>query len=268
MEYEPLKKRLNNLINRFPFCRKFLFFLFDALILRQWYVKRAISSSLSGKKDFTFFDAGAGFGQYSHYVLKSYPLAKVLAVDIEKDILCSFQESRDKFDKERIRCETTDLTNYVPDEQQYLIIAVDILEHIEDDLAVLRNFRQAAAPGGRLIVSTPFAGKEAGFTEEHFRNGYTRDDLQRKLNTAGWEIEKLWYSYGFFGNIAWYLTIRIPLTLFKFRPVMILFPAYYLLIYPLALIMMNIDYRKDNRKGKGLVVIAKPARDTKKKEAG
>jgi SAM-dependent methyltransferase len=257
MEYEPLKKRLNSLLRKFPGLRKLFYFGLDALLLRQWYVKRGIKQSLSGKKVFRFYDAGAGFGQYSFFILQQYPETEVLAVDLDGEKLSAFAGYCKKYMKAEVRAETADLQEYIPAEEQDLIIAVDILEHIEDDLTVLKNFYQGSKPGARLIISTPYATKEASFAAEHFRNGYTENDLSEKLGQAGWIIEKLWYSYGFWGNIAWYLTMRIPLSLLRFKLLLILLPLYYALVYPFAFLMMTADFLGKNRKGKGMVVTAK-----------
>ena len=106
-----------------------------------------------------------------------------------------------------------------------------------------------------MIISTPYASKEAKYTAEHFRNGYTREELERKLKETGWTVKELWFSYGLFGNIAWYLGMRIPLTAFK-KGLMVLLPLYYLLIYPDILFLMVLDYGCRNRRGKGMVVVA------------
>ncbi|MBW6516591.1 MAG: class I SAM-dependent methyltransferase [Candidatus Cloacimonetes bacterium] len=265
MEYEPLKRRLNVILKMFPFTRKIFYFLLDAVILRQWYVKRAIRNYLS-KNKLNFYDAGSGFGQYSCYVLKHYPAAEILAVDIDEEISEAFRRFINKRYPKQVKIEKADLQNYIPENKQDMIIAIDILEHIEDDLTVLKNFRKVIDEEGYLIISTPYAGKEAEYTAEHVRNGYTIEELEGKLNEAGWEIQEFWFSYGFWGNIAWHLGMKIPLSEFKCL-LRILLPFYLLLVYPFVLVMMVLDYNSKNRKGKGMVVVARGIKDEEAKQA-
>ncbi|HOT40487.1 MAG TPA: hypothetical protein PKV08_04640, partial [Candidatus Syntrophosphaera thermopropionivorans] len=75
MEYEPLKDRVANLIRIFPSLREKFYCLLDLLLLRQRYVKREINRLFKPEDRFLYYDAGAGFCQYSCYVLKKYPSA-------------------------------------------------------------------------------------------------------------------------------------------------------------------------------------------------
>ncbi|HPW25073.1 MAG TPA: hypothetical protein PLR70_04600, partial [Candidatus Syntrophosphaera thermopropionivorans] len=92
MEYEPLKDRVANLIRIFPSLREKFYCLLDLLLLRQRYVKREINRLFKPEDRFLYYDAGAGFCQYSWYVLKKYPPAKVFATDINGDYLKDFSE--------------------------------------------------------------------------------------------------------------------------------------------------------------------------------
>ena len=256
MKYEPLKQQLNLLIKQFPSARRLLYFLLDAILLRQWYVKRAIRKCLPGE-NFRFFDAGCGFGQYSYYVLHKFRRVEVLAVDINDNMLKSFQKYAVKRFGNHIKTETADLQDYRPKNKQNIILSVDILEHIENDSAVLKNFRQCIEDDGFLVISTPYSTEEAAFTEEHFRDGYTAEELEKKLRGTGWRIEDLQYSYGYWGKIAWHLTVRIPLSCF--RSLLIVFlPIYYLVTYPFIFSLMLLDFIKNNREGNGMIIIARP----------
>ena len=257
MEYEPLKLRINRILNRMPLFRRPFYLLLDALLLRQWYVKRAIRRISQSRESIRFYDAGAGFGQYSDYILSRKAGAEVLAVDINSELLDSLRNYYAGRDSLSLDTREGDLQSFIPEKRQDLIIAIDILEHIEDDLSVLQNFRAALSDDGRLIISTPYKSREADFTSEHFRNGYTEEELRTKLEQSGFEIERLDYSYGFWGNIAWHLIIKIPLTALKCPLCALLMVIYLPLVYPLALIFMLADYLGRNRTGKGLIIIAR-----------
>jgi trans-aconitate methyltransferase len=68
--------------------------------------------------------------------------------------------------------------------------AFDVLEHIDDDLAVLRGIRAALRPGGTLIVTVPqhpwlWSGQDV--VAEHVRR-YAASDLHGKVRAAGFSV--------------------------------------------------------------------------------
>ncbi len=42
-----------------------------------------------------------------------------------------------------------------PDRQFDLVLATDVIEHVDDDLAALREIRRVAKPGGHLLLTVP-----------------------------------------------------------------------------------------------------------------
>ncbi|MFA5498914.1 MAG: class I SAM-dependent methyltransferase [Candidatus Cloacimonadia bacterium] len=255
MEYEPLKRKLNNIIRMFPQLRAPFYKGLDLFILRQWYVKKELKKYVAKLDQINFYDAGSGFGQYSEYVLKIAPQAKVLAVDIDREGVEIFEEYAQNRWKNRVTAVSADLQAYVPKDKYNLFIAIDILEHIEFDVEVLQNLRYAAEDNGILIISTPYRTKEAEFTAEHFRDGYTKEELEKKLTKSGWKVKESYFSYGVWGNLAWHLSMKNSLNMIK-NKLWLLLPVYLVLIMPVSLLLMGLDYFWQNRKGNGLIVVA------------
>lgn len=82
------------------------------------------------------------------------------------------------------------------------IYSSNVLEHIEDDVAILEELFNALVPGGCIGIYVPahpilysMMDKEVG----HVRR-YTRGDLRKKVESAGFEIQSLAYDdfIGFF----------------------------------------------------------------------
>lgn len=79
-----------------------------------------------------------------------------------------------------------------------LIMAFEVLEHIEDDVSALQLWRSWLAPGGKLLMSVPAHQHRwnardvwAGHVQR-----YERQQLVRCFNDAGFEVERV-ECYGF-----------------------------------------------------------------------
>lgn len=258
MEYEPLKLKLESYVSLFPLLRKGLYRFMDLLLLRQRYVKREIQAHFPKDRKLSVYDAGAGFCQYSDFVLANWPDSYAFATDLMTASLSSYACYTDSYYQGRFSYKSADLAKYHPLKKYDLALAIDILEHIEDDLAVLKNFLAALKPGGYLIISTPSDLDEAArFTAEHVRPGYNKQELEDKLRLAGFDIEKSIYTYGFFGKLSWLLMMKYPLQLIS-RKKLFLLPFYYLFAYPVAELLMQADLKCKNKRGTGLLVVARP----------
>jgi SAM-dependent methyltransferase len=76
-----------------------------------------------------------------------------------------------------------------------LVTALDVLEHLDDDVAGLRTLDRLLAPGGQIIVTVPayqwlWGGED--IISEH-RRRYTSQELQRCAASAGMQVEFLSY---------------------------------------------------------------------------
>ncbi|HNW99922.1 MAG TPA: methyltransferase domain-containing protein [Candidatus Cloacimonadota bacterium] len=258
MKYDVIKDKLAFLIDLVPSVRVLFYKLLHMLFLREWYIQAKIKKYFPPSFPIRFYDAGAGFGQYSYFILKHWNQARVLAVDLKTDYMDSFKVYAEDRGWEQFKCRQADLQDYVPKGKYDLILAVDILEHIEDDVQVMKNFREALSTGGKLIISSPSnLDKAAEFTEEHVRAGYSKADIISKLESAGFKIVSFEYSYGFWGHLYWLLALKTPMNILKKS--MLLFPLlipYYLVTYPLSHVFMHLDMKAGNTKGTGIIVVA------------
>lgn len=263
MEYDPLKNKLATWLSVMPGLRRMLFAAFDILLLRQRYVKREIKRHFPQSEDTAFYDAGAGFCQYSWYALNNWPHARVHATDLKLDYLESFALYTRSRMGDRFSYKLGDLQSYQPEGKYDMAIAIDILEHIPDDLAVMRNIHAVLKPRGLLIISTPSdTDPAARFTSEHVRPGYDKKQLETKLLTSGFRIVSSYYSYGRYGHLAWLLMMKYPLSLIHKKLWPVLLP-YYLLAYPVAELLMRLDMAKHNTTGTGIIIVAESNADHK-----
>jgi len=81
------------------------------------------------------------------------------------------------------------------DDSFELAVSLDVVEHLEDDLAALRELRRTVAPGGALLVTVPaYQWLWSGHDEiNHHHRRYTRRTLQRVAEQAGWRQVRTTY---------------------------------------------------------------------------
>lgn len=138
---------------------------------------------------------------------------------------------------------------------------------------VFSNFYNSLKPGGMLLVSTPSdqGGSDVhhhdheqhendgsnSFIDEHVRDGYGIDDINAKLKLAGFSKSEAYYQYGPPGNLSWKLSMKYPIIMLnKSYLFFIVLPFYYLLTFPISLILNYIDVRGNHKTGTGLVAKA------------
>ena len=85
-----------------------------------------------------------------------------------------------------------------------LVTAFDVVEHMDDDLAGLREMRRVLRPGGRVLLFVPTFMFLWGVQDDvsNHRRRYRLPELRRVLEQAGFEIERSTYA-----NITFFLPI-------------------------------------------------------------
>ncbi len=76
-----------------------------------------------------------------------------------------------------------------------LAVCLDVIEHLDDDLAALLELRRVVAPGGSLLVTVPayqwlWSGHDV---INHHHRRYTRRSLTAVAEQAGWESVRTTY---------------------------------------------------------------------------
>ena len=87
-----------------------------------------------------------------------------------------------------------------------LVTALDVVEHMDDDLAGLSEMRRVLRPGGRVLLFVPTFMFLWGLQDDvsNHRRRYRLPQLRRVLEQAGFEVERTTYA-----NITFFLPILL-----------------------------------------------------------
>lgn len=162
-------------------------------------------------------EIGAGTGNLSKYFLET---KKLYVSDIDKGLV---QHLKKKFaDKKNVSVTVLDIVKKPKKELQSLfstVFAVNVLEHIEDDLLALRHIHLLLKKKGKLILLVP--AKRRAYTKldkelGHFRR-YEKKELVTKVESSGYKIEMIYY-FNFVGLISWYIRDKVKRNSINLKP--------------------------------------------------
>jgi SAM-dependent methyltransferase len=145
-----------------------------------WYYvskARAVMQALGGRQPERILDVGAGSGFFSRMLLRDTAAKGAICVD-------------PGYDEERSEihfAKPIAFRRASPIGDADLVLLMDVLEHVDDDVALVRELATSARPRTRFIVSVPafswLWSKHDEFLEH--RRRYTLNGLLRVLSTAG-----------------------------------------------------------------------------------
>ncbi len=137
----------------------------------------------------TLLDCGAGTGIFAQEMEAH---CRVLVLDDHEEAL---RILRTKFRPEQILSLAGDRVP-LPDASLEYVTALDVLEHVPDDAAVVRGFHRLVKPGGLAVVTVPASMALWSDWDEvlhHYRR-YSRPQLRALFPAEQWELVYLNYT--------------------------------------------------------------------------
>lgn len=157
-------------------------------------------------------EVGSGIGNMSAQLLTAAPEVMVLT---DRDAWYRRQVS-DRFAAEsRVRVDTLELPDdgaparFAADRLD-TIVALNVVEHIEDDLGALTTIRRMLVPGGRAVILVPALPAIYGELDRelgHHRR-YSRSSLASVFERAGLAVRTM-YWFNRVGVAAWWFQGRL-----------------------------------------------------------
>jgi SAM-dependent methyltransferase len=159
-------------------------------ISSHWYYRAkaaALLRDLWGHAPREILDIGAGSGFFSRYLLEKTGAQRATCVDI------GYPQDRDEtwcgkpllFRRAIAHC------------QADLVLAMDVIEHVEDDAALISAYCDLVPPGTRFIISVPafnFLWSAHDVFLEHHRR-YTLRSLEAAMRRGGLIVDWSHYYY-------------------------------------------------------------------------
>jgi SAM-dependent methyltransferase len=203
-------------------------------------------------------DAGCGKGVFTFAVGRVFPRAKILGVDTSCELVKRNTELAKRLATTNISFDTLDLTRLEAKQAFDVILATDVLEHVENDRDLLVRFRAALKVSGRLVLHVPHITRHVlwwsreNFTEieGHVRPGYTLEGLKEMLMQAGFEIENAFYNYNSVETLMNDISYLITRGHERRKQL-------YAFCFPLLLVGSWLATGIRPRKGSGVVVLAR-----------
>jgi 2-polyprenyl-3-methyl-5-hydroxy-6-metoxy-1,4-benzoquinol methylase len=143
-------------------------------------------------------EVGAGAGATLKWIKTLYPMSETTAVEINSGMLCELRANVDVSIIGPIDEALTQLKTYD------LILLLDVLEHLPDPAATLRNLSKHLEAGGHIIVSVPnvahlsvsiplllrrhFDYQDAGILDRTHLKFFVEDTAVKLLNDSNFNV--------------------------------------------------------------------------------
>lgn len=146
---------------------------------------RWIARGFRGLVSGTVLELGCGAG----YVIRYYAddVDRVIAVDLDQGLLDRIAR---EWKPEKVRTVRVDLLGdwrEIADVRADTVVALDVLEHFEDDAAFLAKVKRHLRPGGRVVLKVPAQARLYGDVDRssgHFRR-YDAGGLRELMEREG-----------------------------------------------------------------------------------
>lgn len=139
-------------------------------------------------------DAGAGSGHFSSLLAQSGQKLVLLEGGTE-----NLETLRDRFSMSEnvsiVDCDLMQCESVLREHGVRSIFTLDVLEHLPDDKAALRQFYDALPSGGQLFIKVPALQWLYGPMDEasgHYRR-YTKTALRRVVEASGFMVDQCFY---------------------------------------------------------------------------
>ncbi|NBS17638.1 MAG: class I SAM-dependent methyltransferase [Gammaproteobacteria bacterium] len=171
--------------------------LLGNFIRQHWYYQskaKAVNALLNDISPSCILDVGAGSGYFSRHLLDTTAAKSAYCVDI------SYPHDWD----EEHAGKTIHFRKSAEQVDADLVLFMDVLEHVEDDLSLLKDYMRKSSKGTLVLISVPafqclWSGHDVFLGHQR---RYTLEGLQSVVRAAGLQIHSGSYYFALVAPIA------------------------------------------------------------------
>jgi SAM-dependent methyltransferase len=222
---------------------------------------RIISEILSLRmpENSILLDAGFGHGLGIFALSQYFPNWEIVGYELDSKFFNNAEILINRKNVKNLTIVHKDLEKMDDDNRYDLIYSCDVLEHIHNDVKVLENFKKALKPGGVLLLHLPlryelcrriFPSFKNYTTDDHVRDEYVPEEIQQKLEHAGFNVDFIKSGYGLLkGELAFELNNLI-------RKNKYFLMMSQLLTFPVSIMLGYFDIKFPPTSGNSLIIKA------------
>ena len=153
-------------------------------------------------------DAGCGVGNFT--VLAAEVAESVVAIDLSADNLEVLRQRLPGVETLQVDLEADDQVAALGDQPFDTVVCLDVLEHMDRDVDVMRRFHGIVKPGGHLAVKVPACPRLYGSIDvaSDHRRRYSRRQLETRAREAGWTPIRTRYM-NIWGVVPYWIKSRL-----------------------------------------------------------
>ncbi len=157
-------------------------------------------------------EIGSGIGTYSEKIARDFKDSKITFSDVDKNYVTGLKKRfQDNKNVSCIKLNLENLSDFKNIKHKVdSAIALNVIEHIEDDVAALNNMYALLERNSRFVVLVPAHKFLYNCLDEslgHHRR-YTKKEIIQKVSMTKFKINKIFY-FNFISIFGWYLNGNI-----------------------------------------------------------
>ena len=215
-------------------------------------------------------DAGCGDGQHIFPYWRKFPHLRFWGIDKNRDHIAfckKYCEAKPNGISPRVfpqNLEELQLEN-----EADVLLSIGILQYIEDDRLVLKNFHKILKTNGVLVLYTPVNGRAIFPVYRYFfkklnhyeksqdrQRVYTPPEILEKMKTAGFEVREQHFTYGTAGIVGHEIYSLLLMGLGALDWWAWLLAPFFVVLMPLVLLLKTVDRFLPKKNGNGVLVVA------------
>jgi 2-polyprenyl-3-methyl-5-hydroxy-6-metoxy-1,4-benzoquinol methylase len=205
-------------------------------------------------------DTGCGRAVSLFYLAGQHPDWQCAGLELDDEMVIPAQRAVTAGNWQNITIRKTAVEELTEENTFDVALCMEILEHVRDDVGLLRRIYRALKPGGWLIVTAPLRRKQQWrwlpfFAEHdvkgefgHVRDEYSEDELKECLTAAGFVLREFHQIFGKRAEVTFELN-NLFWTIKPLRRIMAI------LMYPLAVLLGYKDTLVYQARGNSFLIV-------------